>query len=171
MGDAQYGGAIPQEKEGKVKSTQYVHSDQLALQCSQLEFLDPNVIVKNDGTEVLVPSDRWNIFQLNECWWTPLIEKYQAQCSTNDDVATTSVTRYWSRVGHARKRVDRNKRMNVRLNLTTCSPLGFSSRQELTSTLWSRQHVPQKIESNGLSRVLLHPNAVGHTTQMLPKTL
>jgi hypothetical protein len=88
VGDAQYGGAITQEKEGELKSMHYIHSDQLALQCAQLEFLDPDVIVKNDGTEVLVPSDRWNTFQLHECWWTSLIEKYQAQSSTNDVVTT-----------------------------------------------------------------------------------
>ncbi len=88
VGDAQYGGAIPQEKEGELKSMQYIHSDQLALQCSQLEFLDPDVIVKNDGTEVLVPSDRWNTFQLHDCWWTSMIEKYQAQSSTNDIITT-----------------------------------------------------------------------------------
>lgn len=90
MGDAQYGGAIPQENEGELKSNYYIHSDQLALQCSQLEFLDPDVITKNDGTEVMVMSDRWNTFRLDECWWTPLIEQYHVEVCTTDG-ATTSL--------------------------------------------------------------------------------
>lgn len=91
VGDAQYGGAIPHERDDKLKPNYYIHSDQLALQCSQLEFLDPDVIVKDDGTEVMVPSpDRWNTFQLEECWWTPLIDKYHTQSCTSED-ATTSL--------------------------------------------------------------------------------
>jgi len=90
VGDAQYGGAIPQEKEGILRSTHYIHSDELALQCSQLEFLDPDVVVKDDGTEVMIPSERWNTFRLEDCWWTPLIEKYRAEASAAGD-ATTSL--------------------------------------------------------------------------------
>ena len=92
VGDAQYGGAIPYQcvKDGELKSTHYIHSDDLALHCSQLEFLDPNVVMKDDGTEALVPSDRWNIFRLEGCWWRPLLEKYIVESSAAGD-ATTSL--------------------------------------------------------------------------------
>lgn len=90
VGDAQYGGAIPNVKEGEVKSTYYIHSDDLALHCSQVEFLDPDVVTKHDGTTVLVPSDRWNTFRLEECWWTPLLEKYVVESSAAGE-ATTSL--------------------------------------------------------------------------------
>lgn len=91
VGDAQYGGAVPQEREGIGNSTHYIHSDELALQCSQLEFLDPDIVVKDDGTESMIPSDRWSTFRLDDCWWTPLLDKYRMQsvagATTNlDDV-------------------------------------------------------------------------------------
>lgn len=90
VGDAQYGGAISQEKEGVSRSTHYIHSDELALQCCQLEFLDPDIVVKADGTEMMVPSDRWNTFRLDECWWTPLIDKYRVQISSSGEATTSS---------------------------------------------------------------------------------
>jgi hypothetical protein len=90
VGDAQYGGAVPQEKEGVLTSTHYIHSDELALQCCQLEFLDPDIVVKGEGTEVMVPSDRWNTFRLDECWWTPLIDTYRAQSSSTGEATTSS---------------------------------------------------------------------------------
>ena len=93
VGDAQYGGAIPQEKEGVLSSTHYIHSDELALQCCQLEFLDPDVIVKDDGTEVLVPSDRWNTFRLDDCWWTPMIENYRASPAGDTTTSLEDVMR------------------------------------------------------------------------------
>lgn len=110
VGDAQYGGAIPQEREGALKSTHYIHSDELALQCCLLEFLDPDVVVKGDGTEVMVPSDRWNTFRLDECWWTPLIDAYRAQSSSSGEATTSSLDVYQTLRMQTRdvSKVDRN---------------------------------------------------------------
>ncbi|KAL7578814.1 hypothetical protein ACA910_016035 [Epithemia clementina (nom. ined.)] len=77
----------------------YRNSDRLALQCSQLEFLDPDVVryTKNESNNSntskrrsrkkqdnvvgvsLTPSSRWNKFQLNQAWWTPFLNQYQKE--------------------------------------------------------------------------------------------
>lgn len=73
VGDAQYGGAIPMTPGF---TSTFQPSEQLALQCCALEFLDPDVkVVKYDGTEAAVPSNRWNRYQLNESWWSKWITK------------------------------------------------------------------------------------------------
>lgn len=78
VGDAQYGGAKPSISP----DSGYVNSDQLALECCQLEFLDPDISTSKKRGEVIeigVASDRWNTFRLEEAWWTPLINKYGEQ--------------------------------------------------------------------------------------------
>ena len=75
VGDAQYGGAIPMTP-GFTSTSTFQPSEQLALQCCALEFLDPDVkVVKYDGTLTAVPSSRWNRYQLNESWWSKWIPK------------------------------------------------------------------------------------------------
>jgi 23S rRNA-/tRNA-specific pseudouridylate synthase len=84
VGDAQYGGAIPVPGY-----TEFVPSEQLALQCCELEFLDPDVsVVKYDGTEGSTPSDRWNRYRLDRSWWTPVIETFRQSAAT--DLTTSS---------------------------------------------------------------------------------
>lgn len=97
VGDVQYGGALP-----------LPYHQPLALQCSQLEFLDPDVVVKapepppNPGyhkpkkppPEAVVlyePSTtRWNRFQLDRAWWTPYLEQYQTSLQESETAVTTS---------------------------------------------------------------------------------
>ena len=72
VGDAQYGGFVP-------LTTDYQQSARLALQCCKLEFLDPDVMVKTDGTVALIRSQRWNTFELTTAWWTQLLKTYTEQ--------------------------------------------------------------------------------------------
>jgi 23S rRNA pseudouridine1911/1915/1917 synthase len=73
VGDALYGGAIPVPGY-----TEFMPSEQLALQCCELEFLDPDIsVVKYDGTEGSTPSDRWNRYRLDRSWWTQFIETFR----------------------------------------------------------------------------------------------
>lgn len=80
VGDAQYGGAQA-----------FCDQERLALQCCDLEFLDPDVIAKHDGTTNMTRSQRWNRFQLKTAWWTPLLEKYERESKAMaPEQATTS---------------------------------------------------------------------------------
>lgn len=90
VGDAQYGGAIPAERrvdDGRDQS--YTHSERLALRCSYLRFLDPDIVTSEDGTEDLQPSNRWNEYRLDDSWWTPLLQQYKQVVGDIGD-ATTS---------------------------------------------------------------------------------
>ena len=99
VGDALYGGAVPSMQRGhKGRGGLFSASERLALRCSFLKFLDPDVITKEDGTEDLQPSNRWNEYHLDDSWWTPFLEKYskdsvQGDATTNlDDLATYPFT-------------------------------------------------------------------------------
>jgi 23S rRNA-/tRNA-specific pseudouridylate synthase len=70
VGDARYGGALPANYTS-------AGSEKVALQCCELEFLDPDIIVKQDGTLFMQQSERWNHFRLERGWWTPLLQLYQ----------------------------------------------------------------------------------------------
>ena len=85
VGDSMYGGAIP-----KVETGGYCAKGNLALQCNELEFLDPDVIVKDDGTQSMIRSKRWNKFRLEEAWWSSALEEYERQIQmTASEFATT----------------------------------------------------------------------------------
>jgi len=92
-GDAQYGGAVPHDAYPPaewVDDHDDNQRDRLALQCSELEFLDPDIIRKEDGTVSMKPSKRWNQFRLGSAWWSTLIEEFRertGQLSAKD--ATT----------------------------------------------------------------------------------
>jgi 23S rRNA-/tRNA-specific pseudouridylate synthase len=80
VGDVQYGGAIPSTSSEYMKNCRgraegFLDSEALALQCSTLEFLDPDV---TDDSDKVQRSDRWLSFHLDEAFWTPFIERYQA---------------------------------------------------------------------------------------------
>lgn len=86
VGDAQYGGAIPANKTN-------IGSEQLALQCCELEFLDPDIVAKHDGTFSLNRSKRWNRFRLETAWWNPLLQRYQEQTNAlGEGDATTAAS-------------------------------------------------------------------------------
>ncbi|KAI2500355.1 hypothetical protein MHU86_14098 [Fragilaria crotonensis] len=77
LGDALYGGAVPSKQLGNNgRGGLFSATERLALRCSFLKFLDPDVITKEDGTEDLQPSNRWNEYRLEDSWWTPFLEKY-----------------------------------------------------------------------------------------------
>jgi 23S rRNA-/tRNA-specific pseudouridylate synthase len=55
----------------------YLDSERLALQCCELEFLDPDIIEsESNGTIHLYSSERWNRFRLESAWWTPILQTY-----------------------------------------------------------------------------------------------
>jgi 23S rRNA-/tRNA-specific pseudouridylate synthase len=81
VGDARYGGALPANYTS-------AGSEKVALQCCELEFLDPDIIVKEDGVLFMKQSERWNRFRLERAWWTPLLQQYQEK--TNADVTINS---------------------------------------------------------------------------------
>jgi hypothetical protein len=91
VGDVQYGGATGQGNviEGSAGSSDAAF-DRLALQCCQLEFIDPDVVQKQDGTVSMARSKRWNRFRLDRAWWTSFVECYVQESSalTEDDKTT-----------------------------------------------------------------------------------
>jgi 23S rRNA-/tRNA-specific pseudouridylate synthase len=89
VGDAQYGGAIPAERRVDDGLDQYyTHSERLALRCSYLRFLDPDVVTREDGTEDMQPSNRWNEYRLDDSWWTPLLQRYKQVVGDDGDATT-----------------------------------------------------------------------------------
>jgi 23S rRNA-/tRNA-specific pseudouridylate synthase len=93
VGDTQYGGAIPNEQSGDTGTSDKTCSaplERMALQCSFLKFLDPDVVVKEDGDEILLPSNRWNEYTLDKSWWSPLLQEYAREAAL-EGAATTSL--------------------------------------------------------------------------------
>jgi len=80
-GDAMYGGTAPPISELDSVQTVggYLNSDQLALQCCELQFLDPDYEINKKGDEVSVRSDRVNKFRLEKAWWTPHLNQYASE--------------------------------------------------------------------------------------------
>jgi 23S rRNA-/tRNA-specific pseudouridylate synthase len=76
VGDARYGGALPANYTS-------AGSEKVALQCCELEFLDPDIIVKQDGILFMKASERWNRFRLERAWWTPLLQHYQEKANAD----------------------------------------------------------------------------------------
>lgn len=73
VGDVQYGGAEVFKESEAYKSFSY---ERLALQCSELEFVDPDIVQKGDGTFTLQRSRIWSKHKLERAWWTPFLSKY-----------------------------------------------------------------------------------------------
>ena len=91
VGDVQYAGAIPSTSSEYMKNCRgraegYLDSETLALQCSTLEFLDPDVA---DDSEKVTRSDRWLSFHLDEAFWTPFVERYHAESESLSGSAMT----------------------------------------------------------------------------------
>jgi hypothetical protein len=98
-GDALYGGAeiIPECEESKMKSFRdgqvdgYMDSGKLALQCYELEFLDPDYVKNKKGNEEAIRSNNVSKFRLQKAWWSPYLEQYESENDTQNS-ATTSKT-------------------------------------------------------------------------------
>lgn len=95
VGDVQYGGARPFSDEDiaryRNQHEYFLNSERLALQCCELDFVDPDVVTKYDGTTNMTRSERWNRFRLEKAWWTPLLEQYDKEMqSIVPEKATTS---------------------------------------------------------------------------------
>lgn len=89
VGDVQYGGASVLAEWEAYKSFSY---ERLALQCCQLEFVDPDVAVQDDKRDFVKykRSRRWNEFRLKRAWWTLPLEDYHASIQNLEtDEATT----------------------------------------------------------------------------------
>ena len=110
VGDCQYGGAVPTEVAAATSLGQsidndafYFSSERLALQCSELEFLDPVLMDeeesrtkrksrrKHSGLQYKA-SNKWNRFVLDRAWWSEYLEEYQAAVEEEgEEGATTSM--------------------------------------------------------------------------------
>ncbi len=90
VGDVQYGGAIPNTASEYMKNCRgraegFLDSETLALQCSTLEFLDPDVATATQDFEKVARqrrSDRWLSFHLDGAFWTPFIESYHGSSAS-----------------------------------------------------------------------------------------
>lgn len=81
VGDVQYGGAVPNTSSEYMKNCRgraegFLDSETLALQCSTLEFIDPDASEDSDKVQ---RSDRWLLFHLDGAFWTPFIDRYRAE--------------------------------------------------------------------------------------------
>jgi len=92
VGDAMYGGAIPQsiyiphpsdKTDDASSKKRFVDSEMLALQCCELSFLDPVLKVRekrNRRESMFLPplsgAEKWNKFRLKDAWWTPFLHIY-----------------------------------------------------------------------------------------------
>lgn len=83
VGDAQYSGALPIDN----------YADDLALQCCELEFLDPDEVEQEDGTTRLRRSDRWNRFRLEKAWWSPWLKDFTEQSKNLAESDSTTSSR------------------------------------------------------------------------------
>lgn len=81
VGDIGYGGAlptppIPRGNDSFTKSIKV--PEKLALQCCQLEFIEPKYHRDKRDELVGVPSDTWKTFRLERAFWTPMLKRYSA---------------------------------------------------------------------------------------------
>eukprot|EP00562_Extubocellulus_spinifer_P011694 CAMPEP_0178542494 /NCGR_PEP_ID=MMETSP0697-20121206/2090_1 /TAXON_ID=265572 /ORGANISM="Extubocellulus spinifer, Strain CCMP396" /LENGTH=728 /DNA_ID=CAMNT_0020174901 /DNA_START=2280 /DNA_END=4466 /DNA_ORIENTATION=+ len=89
VGDVGYGGAVSMPDScDSTDDTGIRMPEKLALQCCQLEFLEPDFVEKK-GDVVGIRSDRWKSYRLEEAWWTPMLQKY-ASTHAGDSQATIS---------------------------------------------------------------------------------
>ena len=85
--------ATPTAPPDSSRHGKYSDIAQLALQCCALEFLDPDIVTKLDGTTNMTRSERWNRFRLDESWWSPMLEHYRRESLTAaPEQATISIS-------------------------------------------------------------------------------
>ena len=92
VGDVQYGGAAVSSSDDAGFAS--ANKERLALQCCELEFLDPDFITNKQGEVRGIPSEegRWNRFRLDRAWWTPLIERYEEEEEEEEEEAAAAAT-------------------------------------------------------------------------------
>lgn len=93
----QYGGAVPNtsslyKERCKGRAESFLDSELLALQCSSLEFLDPQHNMTSDGLEKkkMKRSETWKSFRLDTAFWTPFVARYSADTATLASSEATS---------------------------------------------------------------------------------
>ena len=80
-GDVLYGGAKISPSQSNENQPGYKGSEQLGLQCCELEFLDPDYSRNAKGDIKGIRSDRWNKFRLEDAWWSPLLSRHSFNVS------------------------------------------------------------------------------------------
>ena len=93
VGDVQYGGAMASSSSSAENAGfASANKERLALQCCELEFLDPDFITNRKGEVRGIPSEegRWNRFRLDRAWWTPLIEQYNEEEKEEEGAAAVA---------------------------------------------------------------------------------
>jgi hypothetical protein len=86
VGDAQYGGL---RMDGL--KNDYSLSDRLALQCSKLDFLEPEQVKTKDGSLSMTRTGRWKTFELPTSWWSPILDEYEGQSKNVSPVEATTL--------------------------------------------------------------------------------
>ena len=97
-GDSMYGGMSPAEVEPGIETDasnqghvdSHLITEKLALQCYELQFLDPDFTENKKGEKEAVRSSRVNTFSLKEAWWTSYLDQYKSE--TMGDPLNTSTT-------------------------------------------------------------------------------
>ena len=93
VGDIGYGGALPTppKPRGNDSVTKSIKvPEKLALQCCQLEFIEPKYHRDKRDELVGVPSDTWKTFRLERAFWTPMLERYSAITDYASDATFSS---------------------------------------------------------------------------------
>ncbi len=109
VGDTMYGGAMEHSTTTDDDLPHYMTSPKLALQCSHLSFVDPDIILPPPPTDTtnlnkkklskrqkkkqsqepyMKPStnpSRWNTFTLQHAWWTPIIQPLLTKNNDNNN--------------------------------------------------------------------------------------
>jgi len=93
VGDAQYGGSLPHDVYPP-DDVSLGSLDRLALQCCELEFLDPDVVQiskSGEASTYLRASSRRNLFRLDTAWWTQMIEDYHGETNLLSEKEKTTL--------------------------------------------------------------------------------
>jgi len=95
VGDIGYGGSlptppIPMGSNSLTKSIKV--PDKLALQCCQLEFIEPKYRLNKKDDLVGIPSEKWKTFRLERAFWTPMLESYSTS-TANEGASEATFSR------------------------------------------------------------------------------
>ena len=93
VGDIGYGGALPTPPIPRDSITKSIKiPERLALQCCQLEFIEPKYHRDKKDDLVGVPSDTWKTFRLERAFWTPMLESYSTS-TANEKASEATFSR------------------------------------------------------------------------------
>lgn len=122
-GDAVYGGIAccentsppQQHTETRIieeQNKRYTNSEQLALQCCELQFPDVDYSINKKGDIVSVPSERFNKFRLETAWWTPFLSEdhgsFSSMTTNLDDLSVASTMRRRSSSNESNNKQEKN---------------------------------------------------------------